>query len=329
MLSLLLLLLGAATLAGGEHAQPNMMVPDPPSTLLPPGTTTLPLKLTTAQPSACKWDTKDAPYASMANSFAGSGTSHSTTLSALSGNLQTSAFFVRCAAFPTEKLALTYRALPDVKATPSPKLGNLWGNQNFRGHPEGLAYAAKRASLWLGSDWNASEIAALRAANGGTIVLTSINACETTRTDLPDDFYLTNVTRPASTKGRLQSWPGAFRLDLTNPAVQEWQAELMYGLVAFGGIEGRPFNVTSGEPAPLTYDGLFVDNVFMDDGVGTNSRKMSRCLDLRARVVADMFSICFRGYFPQPVFPCDPHAGQGRRPGGFRRAVAGGDGAGA
>ena len=48
------------------------------------------------------------------------------------------------------------------------------------------------------------------------------------------------------------------------------------GLVAFGGIEGRPFNVTSGEPAPLTYDGLFVDNVFMDNGVGTNSRKMSR-----------------------------------------------------
>ena len=62
---------------------------------------------------------------------------------------------------------------------------------------EGLAYAAKRSSLWLGSDWNESEIAQLRAANGGTIVLTSINACETTREDLPDDYYLTNVTRPA------------------------------------------------------------------------------------------------------------------------------------
>lgn len=267
-----LLLAAAAAPADSTHAQTNM-VPHPPSTLLPPGTTTLPLQLTTAEPSACKWDTKDTTYASMANSFAGNGTtSHSTTLTSLSGNLQTSALFVRCAAFPTEKLALIYRALPDVEAMPFPKLGNLWGNSNFRGHPEGLAYAAKRASLWLGSNWNATEIAELRAANSGTIVLTSINACETTRTDLPDDFYLTNVTRPAATKGRLQSWPGAFRLDLTNPAVQEWQAELMYGLVAFGGIEGRPFNVTPGEPAPLTYDGLFVDNVFMDDGIGTNSQ---------------------------------------------------------
>jgi hypothetical protein len=320
MLSFLLLLLlaaAAAALAGSEHAQPSM-VPGPPSTLLPPGTTSLPLKLTTAQPSACKWDTKDTPYASMANSFAGSGTSHSTTLAALSGNLQISDFFVRCAIFPTEKLALTYRALPDVKATPSPKLGNLWGNANFRSHPEGLAYAAKRASLWLGSDWNATEIAALRAANGGTIVLTSINACETTRTDLPDNFYLTNVTRPASTKGRLQSWPGAFRLDLTNPAVQEWQAELMYGLVAFGGIEGRPFNVTAAEPAPLTYDGLFVDNVFMDDGVGTNSRKTVYTVsDLRARVV-DLNNIHIsEDIFHNPFFPATRTPGKADDPADF------------
>ena len=90
------------------------------------------------------------------------------------------------------------------------------------------------------------------AANGGTIVLTSINACETTRTDLPDDFYLTNATRPASTKGRLQSWPGAFRLDLTNPAVQEWQAELMYGLVAFGGV-GRVLRRVDDENTLVLY----------------------------------------------------------------------------
>ena len=86
--------------------------------------------------------------------------------------------------------------------------GNLWGSGNFRGHPEGLAYAAKRSTLWLGSDWSAEEIAQLRKFNPNSIVLTSINACETNREDLPDDYYLTNISRPASTKGRLQSWPG-------------------------------------------------------------------------------------------------------------------------
>lgn len=43
----------------------------------------------------------------------------------------------------------------------------------------------------------------------------------------------------------------------------------MYALVAYGGSEGRPVNATG--PAPLTYDGLFVDNVFMDNGLGANS----------------------------------------------------------
>jgi hypothetical protein len=75
----------------------------------------------------------------------------------------------------------------------------------------------------------------VRSLNPFTVVLTSINACETNDQDLPDDFYLTNITQPPSTKGRLQSWPGAWRLDLTNPAVQAYQAALMACLVVYGG----------------------------------------------------------------------------------------------
>ena len=56
---------------------------------------------------------------------------------------------------------------------------------------------------------------------------------------------------------------------MTNPKVQQWQAELMYDLVAYGGEEGRPVNATG--PAPITYDGLFVDNVFMDNGDWANN----------------------------------------------------------
>jgi hypothetical protein len=263
----------AAAAGGGAAAAllPAPMVASPPSTLLQPGTTTLPLTVTTSQATSCRWSPRDVPYSSMQHEFSGApGTHHSTLLTGLSGALDVSVFFVRCQAYPTDSLTLVYRSLPDVKAAPFPRLGNLWGNYNFRGHPEGLAYAARRASLWLGSDWTAAEIAQLREANPFTIVLTSINACETNRQDLPDAFYLTNTTRPAATKGRLQSWPGAWRLDLTNPAVQQMQAQLMYALVLYGGHEGHPVN--SSTPASIPFDGIFVDNVFMDNGQYVNAQ---------------------------------------------------------
>jgi hypothetical protein len=263
--------------AAGSDAPPPM-VAAPPSTLLPPGVTALPLTLTTSQPAACRWDTADVPFAAMAHNFSdgAGGTSHSTTLTGLSGNITAVAVFVQCDAFASSSppLVLSYRALPDSDGLPFPRTGNLWGSGNFRGHPQGLAYAAARSSLWLGADWNASEIAALRQYNPFTVVLTSINACETNDQTLPDDFYLTNVTRPPSTKGRLQSWPGAWRLDLTNPAVQAYQAGLMYCLVVYGGsgYGPNPGCDTAVAVPPMLFDGLFVDNVFLDDGAAVNSR---------------------------------------------------------
>jgi hypothetical protein len=239
------------------------MVPSPPSTLLPPGATSLPLALATQQPTACRWDSADVPFASMRNAFAGAGTTaHAATLTNLSGGLAVAAFYVQCQAYAAgAPLALAYRSLPDSGSAPFPRLGNLWGSGNFRGHPEGLRYAASRSSLWLGSDWSASEIAELRGYNPFTLVLTSINACETNDQDLPDSYYLTNITQPAATRGRLQSWPGAWRLDLTNPRVQDYQAQLMYCLVAYGGTGYGPQpNCLNATLPPLTFDGLFVDN---------------------------------------------------------------------
>jgi len=252
----------------------SSMSASPPSTLLEPGTTSLPLALTTADATACRWDTADVPYAAMGHAFADAGTAHTTTLTGLSGGLAPSVFYVSCAAYAAgPSLVLAYRALPDSGNAPFPRLGNLWGSGNFRGHPEGLAYAARRASLWLGSDWSAAEIAALRAANAFTIVLTSINACEVNDQTLPDAFYLTNITQPPSTRGRLQSWPGAWRLDLTNPDVQAWQAQLMVCLVIYGGSGyGANPGCNNATVPPMIFDGLFVDNVFMDDGAAVNSQ---------------------------------------------------------
>jgi len=209
----------------------------------------------------------------MSNLFTDSQTQHTTTLTGLSGGLQVSVFYVQCAAYSSSpSLVLAYRSLPDSGNVPFPRLGNLWGSDNFRNHPEGLQYAAERATLWLGSDWSVTEIAELRSLNPFTLVFNSINACEVNIETLPDDFYLLNITQPPSTRGRLQSWPGAWRLDLTNPKVQQWQAALMYCLVVYGGTgySSHPACTNATIPA-LPFDGLFVDNVFMDDGASVNS----------------------------------------------------------
>ena len=106
--------------------------------------------------------------------------------------------------------------------------------------PSGHWYAASHVDLWLGAHWSAEQAAALRKLNPSTLVLTSINACEGPD-GLPEELYLHNVTRPNSTRGRLESWPGAFRLDVTKPATQRYQAMLMYNLMLYGGVEaGQP-----------------------------------------------------------------------------------------
>jgi len=299
--------------------------------------------LSTADDTNCRWSATDLPYASMPNSFSGAGgCNHSAVVSGLSGTLALAVIYVQCEAYADgPSLLLSFRSLPDTAALPFPRLGNLWGSGNFRGHPQGLAraascttrvshafasyvaricvtrhaglaYAANRSSLWLGADWTQAEIVKLRQYNAFTVVLTSMNACETNAQDLPDDFYLTNITQvcvcvcrcvslrlfltnmtqPAATRGRLQSWPGAWRLDLTNPAVQVcvrlcmfvcafltnpsaqlYQAHLMYCLVVFGGSGYGPTpGCANASVPPLVFDGLFVDNVFMDDGEAVNSR---------------------------------------------------------
>ena len=207
-------------------APPPHMLPSPPSTLLPPGATSCSLALSTADDTNCRWSTTDLPYASMPNSFSGAGgCNHSAVVSGLSGTLALAVIYVQCEAYADgPSLLLSFRSLPDTAALPFPRLGNLWGSGNFRGHPQGLAraascrtwvsqafasyvaricvthhaglaYAANRSSLWLGADWTQAEIVKLRQYNAFTVVLTSMNACETNAQDLPDDFYLTNITQ--------------------------------------------------------------------------------------------------------------------------------------
>eukprot|EP00040_Diaphanoeca_grandis_P035995 m.227736 g.227736 ORF g.227736 m.227736 type:complete len:887 (-) comp33530_c0_seq1:113-2773(-) len=248
----------------------------PPTTLLPAKLDTVEIQVNTSAPvTACTWELSGRSERGILTPTAGSGSrSFTATVSSLltapdAANILKVTCCYTAQGTSTPQFCpfntVVYRCVPDVEGAPYPKKGNLWGSYNYFRQP--LSYAASRVSLWLGSDWNITQIAELRKHNPHTIVLTSINACEH-EDGLPEHFYLHNISSPTD---RLESWPGAFRLDITLPEVQRYQATIMYSLVVLGGSEGHATNNGSVVGATsITYDGIFVDNVFIDDGWNTN-----------------------------------------------------------
>eukprot|EP00038_Savillea_parva_P024823 m.45135 g.45135 ORF g.45135 m.45135 type:complete len:908 (-) comp6618_c0_seq1:148-2871(-) len=274
------------------------LVAHPPSTLLPAGTTSINLVVTTTSAPAtapvsysaaahhrvarmsqrttlptvatthgddhktmhdgmlsCKYGPSNVSFTALPHTMTAINSSAASTTLSVETTSPT-VLFIRCENDPSV-LYVGYRTVPNVDQQPFPRIGNLWGSGNFMNKP--LEYAASRIDMWLGADWNATQAATLRQLNPWTIALTSINACEGPD-GLPEEYYLHNITRPPSTKGRLCSWPGAYRLDLTNPIVQQYQANQMYQLVTRGGSEGSAH--TEAEITML-FDGIFVDNVFL------------------------------------------------------------------
>jgi len=233
------------------------MVASPPSTLLLAGQTSINLTVNTTQPTTCRWGTASRPYGSLPHELSGTGSLHTAAVAGLSGTAALSHVYVRCAAFAAEELHLVYRSMPDEAGASYPRKGNLWGSSNFEPPKRTLEYAASHVDLWLGADWSAEHAAALRQLNPSTLVLTSINACEGPD-GLPEELYLHNVTRPNSTRGRLESWPGAYRLDVTKESTQRYQAMLMYNLMLYGGL-GEAKNLPAfGGNATMPNDGMFV-----------------------------------------------------------------------
>eukprot|EP00051_Salpingoeca_urceolata_P028207 m.485641 g.485641 ORF g.485641 m.485641 type:complete len:901 (+) comp23895_c0_seq1:278-2980(+) len=223
------------------------------SNLLSPGVTSITFNISTSANTACRFASSNStPYNTMTPFDSGDGTKfHKTKVTGLSANSsKVNHVYVRCEQFPGELLHLVFRALAAVKPG-YPRIGNLWGSYVFK--RKGLEYAS-RIDLWLGASWDAEELETLRALNPATLALTSINSCEF-GDGLPDSFYLHN----ASNRARLESWPGAYRLDLTRPEVSFWKAKNMYELILRGGGEDRP----SSAPELLPFDGVFVDNVFL------------------------------------------------------------------
>lgn len=227
---------GCVTAPFVYHGMP-ISDPQPPSTLLPPGTTELDLTVRSAVPTTCAYSINAyLPYEKM-TPFGGFGEVHRTRLSGLNPDPNTvNEVFVRCASDPGYAMRLIYRSLGRVNPE-FPRIGNLWGSQNFV--PKGPEYAA-RIDGYFGAELSPSFIRRLRELNPEIIVLTSINTVE--NSGLPEDYYLHD------TQGRrIEVWPGTYRLNLTKPYVAEYQARFAYQKLV---------------DSNLMYDGCFFDNFF-------------------------------------------------------------------
>lgn len=197
----------------------------PPSTLLPPGATTLAFTVKTNRTATCRYSVGQAlAFDAMRPFTSTGGTTHSVTFQGLDPDTtRVNEVYVRCDAVPNEVLHLRYRALP--AANPSfPRKGNLWGSWEVQKNG-GLEHC-KRMDLWLGAGFSEQEVHTLRGLNPEVLILDSINVVEHSdaeQLNIPDGYWLKDTTGK-----RIEVWNGAYRLNLTKPEVASYQAQFAY-----------------------------------------------------------------------------------------------------
>ena len=203
---------------------------EPPSTLLPSGTTQINLNVKTPIAASCRYAVNsNLPWDEMAPLEG--------PVTGLSGDSRrVDQVFVRCSNAPEFGLRLLYRSMPTANPR-YPRKSNLWGSANMTRH--GYDFASK-VDLYLGAEMSGSEIRELRARNPEILVLTSINTVE--NRGLPEDYYLHDLQG-----GRIEVWPGTYRLNLTKTYVAEYQARWAYQKML---------------DSEMMYDGCFFDNFF-------------------------------------------------------------------
>lgn len=213
--------------------------PNPPSTLLPAGSTGVAVAVDS--PAACEVRFalgEPRAFADMTPFSATGGTQHAHTIPGLDPDPATvNDVYLRSSAQPDYLLHLRYRAISNPNPR-FPRTGNLWGSWNLI--TKGLEYCA-RIDLWLGPSFSPDQMAELRRLNPDIRILTSINAVE--NHGLPEDYYLHDVDG-----NKVEVWPGSYRLNMTKPEVAEYQARFAYEEILAG---------------DLMFDGCFFDNVML------------------------------------------------------------------
>jgi len=256
--------------------------PQPPSTLLPAGATSVELKVRAATPTLCRYSVghdlaweQMTPFDTRRPSL-----SPKTLIRRLDPNpSKVNDVYVRCAAAVDAVLHLQYRSLPSAKPG-FPRTANLWGSHHFTA--KGMEYAS-RIDLWLGANFNADQIRQLRRLNPNCFILTSINTVE--NNDVPDEYFLRDTT------GRkIEVWPGTFRLNLTKPDVAEYQARYAYQRMLKSGlmVDGCFFDNFMTSQRWLTHD-IYDRPVQLDaDGSGKASNKDQFDIAWRAGVFREL-----------------------------------------
>lgn len=157
---------------------------NPPSTLLPPGATSLALSFTSQRAANCAYSVGSLlPFTSM-QPFAGgeNTTSHSGTVSGILPSPQTTnSVYVRCDSNPDFAQTLQYRAVASPVG-PFPRVGSIWWGSYIENTEP--AQAAK-IPLFLCPAFNMDQARAIRAANPNALMLPNVNATETTSPTTP------------------------------------------------------------------------------------------------------------------------------------------------
>ncbi len=250
IISLLLMMIISASL-GIAWAEDPIYSPDPPSTLLLPNTTEFSLSVRSVDGTACRYSIgAPLPFNEM-TPFEPEPepdtdpTRYQTVIRGLSPDPNTvNEVYVRCGANPDFVMPLRYRVMSDVNP-PYPRTGNLWGSWNFidklnRG--ETTLEEISHIDLWLGADFNATQIHELRQLNPNIRILTSINAVDEHYDPSHDSYFLKDIYGKI-----IEVWPGMYHLNLTKPEVAEYQAQYAYQRIT---------------DSDLMFDGCFFDNVF-------------------------------------------------------------------
>lgn len=228
-----------------KYLGPPLMDLQPGSTLLPPGTTKLEVRVNTPTAAKVRWSfSKDTPFEKMTPFDKGSGKKvHSTIISGLSTDPSTTkSIYLRSSEAVDYQLEFKYRCVPAPKAD-YPRISNLW---SWRLLEEGNAEYLSKLQLAVLGYADSESLRLIRAVNPDILLFATLQPLEYFHGEppIPDDYFLKDVSGE-----RITLWPGSYRLNLTKPEVVEFNVKRLQQAML---------------DADLLFDGAFIDSFIVE-----------------------------------------------------------------
>ena len=227
------------------RAQSGITNISPASNLLAPGSTTVALSFNTSAAALCRYSVGAAQaFASMQVFDNGTpATTHHGVVQGLSSNPGVvNSVSLACDSAPNNVTSLQYCSVASPTG-PFPRIGSIWWGSYIASTAPSLD---SKIQMFLCPAFNAQQAQAVRAANPNVLMMTNVNAMETTSSttppNVPEAYFLHDTTGK-----RIPNWPtpGDYILNLTKPEVADLLANYAYQVLLQSG---------------LIYDGIFFDN---------------------------------------------------------------------